>query len=117
MNESTSILKMTLAALEDLKALEVRTLDVGKLTTITDAMVIASGRSNRHVKSLAEEVIKQAKTAKVEVIGIEGENEGEWVLVDLAYVIVHIMLPKVRDFYQLEKLWNMGDDEVQQNQT
>ncbi len=114
MTTSKKILQLTLDALDELKALEVQTLDVGHLTTLTDAMVIASGRSNRHVKSLAQEVIRVAKDAKFEVIGVEGEAEGEWVLVDLAYVVVHVMLPKVRDFYQLEKLWDIGEhDELQ----
>lgn len=99
-------------ALDDLKAQDVQVLDVSKLTSITDRMVIASGRSNRHVKSLADEVVRQAKAQGIEVLGSEGEQEGEWVLIDLAYVVVHIMLPRVRDFYKLEKLWSLqGDSE------
>ncbi len=99
-------------ALDELKAQDVQVLNVSKLTSITDRMVIASGRSNRHVKSLADEVVRQAKQQGVEVLGSEGEQEGEWVLIDLAYVVVHIMLPRVRDFYKLEKLWSLeGDSE------
>ena len=106
------IVKLVQEALEDLKAQEVQVLNVSKLTSITDRMVIASGRSNRHVKSLAEDVVRRAKLEGIEILGSEGETDGEWVLIDLAYVVVHIMLPRVRDFYKLEKLWSLeGDSE------
>lgn len=96
---------LVVAALEDLKAVDVRVLDVRERTSITDLMVIASGNSNRHVKSLAENVVLKAKAAGEQPLGVEGLDAGEWVLVDLGMVIVHVMQPKVRDFYQLEKLW------------
>jgi len=92
-------------ALNDLKALDLTTLDVHEITTITDVMIICSGRSNRHVKSLAENVVMKAKEQHVSYIKTEGEKEGEWVIVDLADVIVHIMLPATRAFYNLEDLW------------
>jgi len=92
------------AALDDLKAQNVAVLDVSDLTDVTDTIVIASGTSDRHVKSLAGRVLERAKEAGVRALGIEGEREGEWVLVDLQDVIVHVMLPRIREFYALEKL-------------
>lgn len=96
-------------ALEDLKAKDVREIDVIGKTSIADLLVIASGTSARHVKSIADEVIKFAKKAGVMPLGVEGEVEGEWVLVDLGDVIVHVMLPRIREFYGLERLWTVGD--------
>ncbi|HSW69670.1 MAG TPA: ribosome silencing factor [Gammaproteobacteria bacterium] len=96
---------LALEAIEDLKGLEVVTFDVRALTSITDAMIICSGRSNRHVKSIAENVVKKAKEAKLTYIRMEGERQGEWVIVDLADIIVHVMLPQTREFYSLEDLW------------
>jgi ribosome-associated protein len=103
-------LRQTVAtALEELKAREVKEIDVRGKTGITDFMVIASGTSNRHVKAIADEVLKQAKQAGVVPLGTEGEREGEWVLVDLGDIVVHVMLPRVREFYALERLWTVGD--------
>ncbi|HWU75732.1 MAG TPA: ribosome silencing factor [Rhodanobacter sp.] len=96
-------------ALEELKAKEVREIDVRGKTSIADLLVIASGTSARHVKSIADEVVKFAKKAGVMPLGVEGEVEGEWVLVDLGDVIVHVMLPRIREFYGLERLWTVGD--------
>jgi ribosome-associated protein len=98
------------AALEELKARDVREIDVRGKTGITDWMVIASGTSTRHVKSIADEVMKFAKRIGNPPIGVEGEREAEWVLVDLGDVIVHVMLPRVRELYALERLWTVGDD-------
>jgi len=95
------------AALDDLKAQNVAVLDVSGLTDVTDTIVIASGTSDRHVKSLAGRVLERAKEAGFRSIGVEGERDGEWVLVDLQDVIVHLMLPRVREFYALEKLWDV----------
>jgi len=95
-------------ALEDMKAVNVKVLDVRGLTDITDTMVIASGTSDRHVRSVADRVIEKAREAGARPFGVEGERDGEWVLVDLPDVLVHIMLPRVREFYGLEKLWD-GD--------
>ena len=99
---------LAVKSLEDMKAQDIKVLDVRGKTSITDYFVIASGTSDRHVKSLAETVAFQAKLAGEPAIGIEGLEEGEWALVDLNGVVVHIMQPKVRDFYQLEKLWEVN---------
>jgi ribosome-associated protein len=95
-------------ALDDMKAVNVRVLDVRGLTDIADTMVIASGNSDRHVRSIAERVVETAKAAGFRPLGTEGERDGEWVLVDLQDVLVHVMLPRVREFYGLERLWEGG---------
>ena len=100
--------------LEDMKAKDITVIDVCGKTSITDIMVIASGTSDRHVKSIAEAVAFQAKCAGEAPLGMEGTEEGEWALVDLNGVVVHVMLPKVRDFYQLERLWNVDIPKVEQ---
>src|SRR2546429_3659220 len=96
------------AALDDMKAANVRVLDVRGLTDIVDTMVIASGNSDRHVRSIAERVVEKAKAAGFRPLGTEGARDGEWVLVDLQDVLVHVMLPRVREFYGLERLWEGG---------
>ena len=96
-------------ALAELKAVNPVTLDVTGLTDVMDFLVIASGTSNRHVKSLAENVCMQAKKNGIRPIGFDGENAGDWVLVDFGDVVVHVMLPAVRDFYDLERLWASPD--------
>jgi ribosome silencing factor RsfS/YbeB/iojap len=92
-------------ALDDMKAVNVRVLDVRGLTDIADTMVIASGSSDRHVRSIAERVVEKAKAAGFRPLGTEGARDGAWVLVDLQDVVVHVMLPRVREFYGLESLW------------
>jgi ribosome-associated protein len=98
---------LVVTTLEDMKASDITTLDVRGKTSITDFFIIASGNSDRHVKSTAESVAFQAKQAGQPPIGTEGLQEGEWALIDLNGVVVHIMQPKVRDFYQLERLWTV----------
>ncbi|HTY49442.1 MAG TPA: ribosome silencing factor [Steroidobacteraceae bacterium] len=96
---------LVLAALQDMKAVNIKVLDVRGLTDIADTMIVASGNSDRHVRSIAERVIHNAKAAGHRPFGVEGARDGEWALVDLHDVIVHVMLPRVREFYGLESLW------------
>lgn len=105
MKSVEEIKDLVVTALEDLKAVDLVVLDVRGKTTVADFMVIASGTSDRHVKSLANNVVVESKKADIMPLGIEGDKIGEWVLVDLSDVVVHVMLPQTRDFYQLEKLW------------
>ena len=104
-----TLLKTVLAAVEELKAKDVVQIDVRGKSSVCDFMVIASGTSTRHVKSIADEVVRFAKKLDVMPLGVEGEREAEWVLVDLGDVVVHVMLPRVREFYALERLWTVGD--------
>jgi ribosome-associated protein len=103
--QSKRLCQLAVAALEDLKAVDIVQLDVRKLSDFTDYMIIANGRSSRQVAALAEHVISKAKQAGEAPLGVEGLRSGEWVLVDLCDVVVHVMQPDVREFYQLEKLW------------
>lgn len=103
--QSEQIQQLAIDALNDLKAIDLVTFDVRKITTLADTMIICTGSSNRHVKSLAESVVKKAKESHLSYIRTEGQKEGEWVIVDLADVIVHVMLPATRTFYNLEDLW------------
>lgn len=105
----SALLDLVTTALDDLKAQNVTVLDVRGLTDVADTIVVASGTSDRHVKSLAGNVYDKAKAGGYRPIGMEGEQEGEWVLVDLQDVIVHVMLPRVREFYGLEKLWDVRE--------
>jgi ribosome-associated protein len=102
------VVQVVESALDEMKAVNVKVLAVKKLTDITDTMIIASGNSDRHVRSIADRVVEFAKKAGFRPMGVEGERDGEWVLVDLQDVIVHIMLPKVREFYRLESLWDVS---------
>lgn len=102
-----SLKTVVIDALADMKALEVKLLDVRGLTDIADFMVIASGTSDRHVRSIAQRVVEKVKAAGFRPHGVEGLQDGDWVLIDLSEMIVHVMLPRVREFYGLEKLWDM----------
>lgn len=101
------IKQLALDALEDMKAEDIVVLDVTGKTTMTDWIIVASGTSSRHVKSIANNVIADAKKAGSPPLGFEGEEDGEWVLVDLGDVIVHVMQRQVREFYDLESLWSV----------
>jgi len=102
---SEQLCDLVIDALEEVKAKDIVKLDVRELTTVTDYMIVASGTSNRHVKALAEAVAEKSRAADHRPAGIEGADGSEWVLLDLGDALVHVMLPRVREFYNLEKLW------------
>ncbi len=102
--------QLVLSTLEDLKALDIKSVDVTGLNPLTDHLVVASGNSTRHVKSMADKLVQVAKANGVKPLGVEGEREAQWVLVDLNDVIVHLMLPQARAFYNIEKLWEVSKD-------
>lgn len=102
-----SLRDVVVAALEDMKAQDIKVLDVRGLTDVADDMIIASGTSDRHVRSVAERVVEKCKQAGFRTHGVEGRGDSEWVLIDLTDIIVHVMLPRTREFYGLEKLWDM----------
>ena len=107
--EGDRLLEIVIAALQDIKGVDIRVIDVRGLTAITDRMVIVSGTSSRHIKALAENVVLEAKQHGFAALGVEGEDSTGWILVDLTDVVVHIMMPEIREFYALEKLWSVGD--------
>lgn len=107
-NGDTATSELVVAVLEDMKAERITQLDVRHLTTITDTMVVATGRSDRHVRAIADELLERCTERAVKPLGVEGAERGEWVLVDLGDVVVHIMLAQVRDFYDIEKLWDIA---------
>ena len=104
---SEQLSELVVEALEDVKGKDIVRLDVRELTSVTDYMIVASGTSNRHVKALADAVVEKSKAAGHRPIGVEGEDGSEWVLIDLGDTLVHAMLPRVREFYNLEKLWSL----------
>ncbi len=110
-----AMLKQVHAAVENLKAKDVVEIDVRGKTSVCDYIVIASGTSTRHVKSIADEVVRMMKDLGVMPLGVEGEREAEWVLADLGDIVVHVMLPRVREYYALERLWTVGDQPPETN--
>jgi ribosome-associated protein len=110
--ESEALKQLVVDALEDVKGKDIKCIDVSALTNVTDHMIIVSGTSNRHLKSLADSVVTKAKEQGCHLIGVEGEGEEQtdWILVDLGDVVVHVMLPKTREFYDLEHLWTAYAD-------
>lgn len=104
---------LVVTSLEDFKAIDIHQVDVSGQNPLTEMFVIASGSSSRHIKSMAENLIIRAKAAGCPPLGVEGQKDAEWVLVDLNDVIVHLMLPQARAFYNLEKLWTASDEQRQ----
>ncbi len=98
---------LVIDAVEDIKAFDIKTIDVRGRNSLMDYLIFASGRSDRQVKSIAQNVIEKSKKAGVQPLGVEGMNSGDWVLVDLGDIVVHIMLPQVREFYNIERLWEV----------
>jgi len=110
MKSSEEIRDLAIVSLEDLKGLDIKLIDVRPITEIMDYMIIASGTSRRHAQSLAEKVVEDAKLAGIKPLGVEGQETGEWILIDLIDVVVHVMLPATRELYDLERLWERVPD-------
>ncbi|MDF2530210.1 MAG: rsfS [Gammaproteobacteria bacterium] len=106
-SDSATALSIVKNALEDMKSQEMMVLNVRDITSVTDYMIIVSGSSTQHLKAMVNHVRTEAKQHNIEVLGTEGEDTAEWILLDLGDVIVHAMLPSIRDYYQLEKLWSV----------
>ena len=106
-NPDTDLLPLVMSALEDLKARNIATLNVRELTSVADTMVIASGTSSQHVKAISDHLVETAKHNGHEPLGVEGKSVADWVLVDLGDLLVHVMSPAAREFYDLERLWSM----------
>ena len=113
-SSAEAVLDLAVDALDELKAIDLKVLDVRELTSVTDYMVIASGNSDRQVKALADNLVQKAKDVGHRPLGIEGDQAAEWVLVDLVDVVVHVMSPNTRETYQLEKLWSQPAVEAEQ---
>ena len=105
-------LKVVHEALEDVKAKDILAIDVSLISNVADAIVIASGTSTRHIKALADNVAEEARKAGFRPLGVEGERDAEWILIYLGFVVVHVMLPTARRFYDLESLWRAAPEET-----
>lgn len=105
---SEALADFVVDVLDDMKAESIRRIDVRDLMSVMDFMVVASGRSDRHVRALADRLLERCKEAGYRPLGVEGQKTGEWILVDLNDVVVHVMLPSVREFYGIEKLWGIS---------
>ena len=105
-------LKVVHEAHEDVKAKDILAIDVSLISNVADAIVIASGTSTRHIKALADNVAEEARKAGFRPLGVEGERDAEWILIDLGFVVVHVMLPTARRFYDLESLWRAAPEET-----
>lgn len=108
----SQLTNLIIAALEDVKGRDIVTLDVQNLTDVMDTLIVASGTSTRQVKALAEHVVECGKKAGFQPLGVEGKESAEWVLVDFGDVVVHVMTPATRAFYELEKLWSIRPDDL-----
>lgn len=113
--QSEELFELVTKSLDDMKAVDVKVLDVAALTTITSKMLVCTGTSKRHVKSIADNLVAEAKQAGAQPFGVEGSGEAEWVLVDLGEIVVHVMQAQARALYQLESLWapELADDSDQ----
>tara|TARA_R110001592_G_scaffold91754_3_gene268259 strand:- start:48401 stop:48754 length:354 start_codon:yes stop_codon:yes gene_type:complete len=111
--QSAELKKLVIESLEDLKADNICVIDVKDKTSVTDFMVVASGTSTRHVRSVAENLVTEVKSQGIKTLGVEGADVSDWVLVDLGEVVVHVMLPSARTFYDLEGFWRDGPDASQ----
>ena len=105
-----TILDLTMVVLDDMKAIDVHAIDVRELTSISDHMIFCTGTSNRHARSIIDRVVERMKEINMPVLGIEGNESGQWVLIDLGDAILHVMLSEVREFYKLEDLWSIGTE-------
>ena len=106
--ERKGVAEFAATVLDEMKAQDIRALDVRHLTSVTDTMIVAAGRSDRHVRAIADALIERCKAAGYRPLGVEGQDSGEWVLVDLGDAIVHVMLPRAREFYNIESLWDIA---------
>ena len=104
------LLKLITATMAEVKAVDIQTFHVAPITTITDHIVVSSGRSARQVKAIADKIIETAKRQGFRPLGVEGRQQAEWILIDFGDVMAHIMQPATRNYYQLEKLWDTGRD-------
>ncbi|MBW5802386.1 ribosome silencing factor [Coxiella endosymbiont of Ornithodoros amblus] len=112
--KNADLANLVINTLDEHKALQITDLDVSTLTDLMDRIIVCSATSKRHASALADKVIRRAKENGIRPLGVEGKAEAEWILIDLYDVIVHIMLPEVRDFYNLEKLWSVTETDYQQ---